>query len=221
MPTFCEPWPGNRNASFPIRAILNAGRAGCQAGRYDREIATKLRLKVTAGPAVGSEIAVEDELEIGREAPGEGKLDGDMELSRRHARIARKGEEAWEIEDVGSRNGTFVNGSRIEKPELLAAGDAIEMGGTKLVVQVTAPTMPPGEPAPEPAPSPPSPTAVGDVVTDEPAEPEPEPEPAPPPVSLPVDIDVAAGEASIALADGSDRVKLVFEDGAWRLRPEV
>ena len=188
---------------------------------YDRSIASKLRLKVTAGPAVGNEIAVEEELEIGREAPGDGKLDGDMELSRRHARIVRKGEEAWEIEDVGSRNGTFVNGSRIEKPELLAAGDAIEMGGTRLVVQVSAPVTPsaPQSIPEEPAAEEPSPTAVGDVVADEP--PTLPSETTLPAISLRVDIDVAAGEASIALADGSDRVKLVFENGAWRLRPEA
>jgi hypothetical protein len=40
-------------------------------------------------------------------------------------------------------------------------------------------------------------------------------------VSLRLDIDVATGEASISLADGSDPVKLVFEDGAWRLRPDA
>jgi pSer/pThr/pTyr-binding forkhead associated (FHA) protein len=189
----------------------------------------KLRLKITGGLAVGKEIVVEDELVIGREAPGDGKLADDPELSRQHARIGRKGEETWEIEDLGSRNGTFVNASKIEKPELLAAGDAIEMGGTKLVVQVSAPVTP--EPQPTPPPPSQSPTAVGEVVADqdappqvEPApepEPEPEPVPPPPPVSLKVDIDVAAGEASISLADAADRVRLVFEDGAWRLRPEA
>lgn len=152
--------------------------------------------------------------------PGEGKLEDDIELSRKHARIARRTEGEWEIEDLGSRNGTFVNGSRVEQPVLLAAGDAIEVGTTKLVVQVSAPTMPSEvatapEPAPEPEPeaeaeaTAPSPTVAGEVV------------PKPPPVSLTVEIDAATGEAVIALADGSDRVKLVFEDGAWRLRPEA
>ena len=173
-------------------------------------------MKVTAGLAVGKEITVEDELVIGREASGDGKLDEDPELSRRHARIARKGDEAWEIEDLGSRNGTFVNGSQIEHPELLAAGDGIEMGGTKLVVQVRAPVTPSG---PQPMPPEPSQTAVGEVVEDDAAAPQ--SDEAPPPVSLTLHIDVAAGEASIALADGSDEVKLVFEDGAWRLLPEA
>ena len=218
-----------------MRAILNAGRAGCQAGRYDRAIASKLRLKITGGLAVGKEIVVEDELVIGREAPGDGKLDDDPELSRQHARIGRKGEETWEIDDLGSRNGTFVNGSKIEKPELLAAGDQIEMGGTKLVVQVSAPVTPP---EPQPTPPPPS-TVVGDAVAAEAADEAAEaaadetadeaadeaaalqPEATPPAISLAVYIDVAAGEASISLADGSDRVKLVFDDGAWRLRPET
>ena len=89
------------------------------------------------------------------------------------------------------------------------------MGTTKLVVQVSAPTKP-SEVSPAPAPEPPppeapapSPTVAGEVT------------PKPPPVALRLDIDVATGEAFIALADGSDRVKLVFEDGAWRLRPEA
>jgi pSer/pThr/pTyr-binding forkhead associated (FHA) protein len=139
---------------------------------------------------------------IGRDVSGEGKLDDDIELSRRHARIARRTEDEWEIEDVGSRNGTFVNGSRLEQPALLATGDAIDVGTTRLVVQVSAPTMPPERVEP-------SPTVAGDAA------------PKPPPVSLKVDIDVALGEAVISLADGSDGVKLVFEEGAWRLRPDT
>jgi pSer/pThr/pTyr-binding forkhead associated (FHA) protein len=185
--------------------------------RYDRPIASKLRLKVTAGPGVGKELAVDDELEIGRAVEAEGKLDEDIELSRRHARIVRTADESWEIEDLGSRNGTFVNGARLEQRVPLAAGDAIEIGGTKLVVQVSAPTMPSHpdpdpdpEPEQEPEPEKPSPTRVGEATAGE-----------PPPVSLRLDIDVATGEATIALADGSDQVKLAFEDGAWRLRPDA
>ena len=127
------------------------------------QIGSKLRLKITAGNAVGTEVTVDDELLIGREVPGEGKLEDDIELSRRHARIARRAEGEWEIEDLDSRNGTFVNGSRLEQPALLAAGDAIEVGTTKLVVQVSAPTKPsevsPAPPSEAPAPSP---TVAGD-----------------------------------------------------------
>jgi predicted component of type VI protein secretion system len=178
---------------------------------------------------VGRELAVEDELLLGREVGGEGRLEDDIELSRTHARIVRRGEGEWEVEDLGSRNGTFVNGSQIDERVLLAAGDSIEVGATKLVVQVNAPTKPSeaaepepaaepeqvaepeqaAEPAPVAEPAGPSPTVAGEAA------------PKPPPVSLRLDVDVATGEATIALADGSDRVKLVFEDGAWRLRPDA
>jgi len=166
------------------------------------QIGAKLRLKITAGHAVGREVTVDDELLLGREVAGEGRLEEDIELSRTHARIVRRGEGEWDIEDLDSRNGTFVNGSRIEERVLLGAGDAIELGTTKLVVQVSAPTIPSETVEP-------SPTVAGEAT------------PKPPPVSLRLDIDVATGEATIALADGSDRVKLVFEDGAWRLRPDA
>ena len=220
MPTFCDPWPGNRNASFPIARFSTGCGRGVKQVVTIGQIGSKLRLKITAGNAVGREVSVDDELLIGREVPGEGKLEDDIELSRRHARIARRTEGEWEIEDLDSRNGTFVNGSRLEQPALLAAGDAIEVGTTKLVVQVSAPTKPsavgsaPPEPPTSDAPPPEphrlaSPTVAGEVT------------PKPPPVALRLDIDVATGEAFIALADGSDRVKLVFEDGAWRLRPEA
>jgi len=166
----------------------------------------KLRLKVTAGNASGTEIEVEDELLIGRMAEGDGRLGEDIEISRRHAEIKRQEDDAWAIEDLGSTNGTIVNGHRIEKPELLYPGDMIEVGGTKLVVQVTAGAAPasaaeaeaPLAPEPEPAPAP-------ELVP----EPEPEPEPEPP----------AAPQISLQLEiDGLPPVKLVHEDGAWRIQ---
>ena len=43
------------------------------------------------------------------------------------------------IEDLGSTNGTSVNGRAISAPEPLAVGDTIEVGCTTLVVQVTLP----------------------------------------------------------------------------------
>ena len=182
----------------------------------------KLRLKVTTGAAEGKEMTVDDELVLGREAPGEGMIPGDVEISRQHARIVRGSPTEWRIEDLGSRNGTFVNGHRIDGNELLGAGDAIEVGGTRLVVQVSSPATAETEPEPEPAPL--KDTRVGDVP---PAAPDPaplEPEPAPleplPPVSLTVDLDPSAGEATISLGPGSDRIRLVFEDGAWRLRSD-
>jgi DNA-binding winged helix-turn-helix (wHTH) protein len=53
-------------------------------------------------------------------------------VSRRHARILVRGETAT-IEDLGSRNGTYVQGERIEAPRALVNGDTIKVGAAKLV----------------------------------------------------------------------------------------
>ncbi|MGH8573568.1 MAG: FHA domain-containing protein, partial [Gammaproteobacteria bacterium] len=98
------------------------------------------------GPAAGGTIALEgDDLRIGREGQGEGLLGGDLEISRRHARVFQQGEKIM-IEDLGSTNGTTVNGRRISKPMELRHGDTVNVGTTKLELDSPPP------PAPEPAP---------------------------------------------------------------------
>lgn len=53
--------------------------------------------------------------------------------SRHHARIIVKAD-AVTIEDLGSRNGTYVNGERITEPTELKTGDEIRIGGDSLVL---------------------------------------------------------------------------------------
>ncbi len=96
---------------------------------------TYLRLEVISGNAPGSTLVVEDELTIGRHATGAGRLSEDEEISRQHARISHEATGNYAIEDLGSSNGTFVNGLRIQTPRILALGDSIETGATTLVVK--------------------------------------------------------------------------------------
>jgi DNA-binding NtrC family response regulator len=57
----------------------------------------------------------------------------DTELSRRHAQLRKRGD-GWELEDLGSRNGTRVNGTVIRAATVpLAAGSLIELGTHRLV----------------------------------------------------------------------------------------
>ncbi len=160
---------------------------------------TYLRLEVISGNAIGDTIVVDDELVIGRHADGAGRLSEDEEISRQHARISREATGDYAIEDLGSSNGTFVNGLRIQSPRLLALSDSIEVGATTLLVKAIV------EPEPVVVANP---TVVSRVPV--------EPAPAVAPLALALEIDFDAHEARIALGDGGDTVRLVLEDGVWR-----
>lgn len=94
------------------------------------------RLRVKSGPLAGQTIDVESEVVIGREDT-DLTLD-DQDVSRRHA-VVRPSEGRLQVEDLGSTNGTFVDGNRIEKPTLLGGGAEIQLGGTVIVVEGVLP----------------------------------------------------------------------------------
>ena len=52
-------------------------------------------------------------------------------VSARHAALTYRGR-AWYVEDLGSTNGVFVNGTRIEGPTPVAWGDELQVGGVRL-----------------------------------------------------------------------------------------
>src|SRR4051812_20064403 len=113
-----------------------------------------IRLRITGGPAAGQTVEAAGEIVFGRAQPGQGALGGDPDVSRRHARIA-PGAGGWVVDDLGSTNGTFVGSERVAGTRLLAAGDQITMGGSRLevvAVESEATTEPPRTvPLPPPA----------------------------------------------------------------------
>jgi predicted component of type VI protein secretion system len=56
------------------------------------------------------------------------------DVSRKHARLIREGDQL-RIEDLGSSNGTHLNGQRIERDAIVQAGDSIQVGPVVFVVQ--------------------------------------------------------------------------------------
>jgi pSer/pThr/pTyr-binding forkhead associated (FHA) protein len=88
-------------------------------------------LIVKDGPLAGRRFEVTGDLVIGRDAPG--VTIEDAEVSARHA-VARDMSGAIEIEDLGSLNGTWVNGSRIERATQLSNGDVVKVGRTSIEV---------------------------------------------------------------------------------------
>jgi class 3 adenylate cyclase len=87
---------------------------------------------MTEGPLAGRRIAVEAQLLIGREAAD--VTIEDPLVSRRHA-LVRPAGRGVEIEDLGSLNGTWVNGERVVGTTQLAAGDVVHIGGAVLTVE--------------------------------------------------------------------------------------
>jgi DNA-binding NtrC family response regulator len=85
---------------------------------------------------------------LGREAPGIGRIEDGL-MSKRHASVSFGGG-VHLVEDLGSRNGTFVNGARIESPTVLSPNHVIAMGDSLFVVdQEPAPHLLPANDAEE------------------------------------------------------------------------
>jgi hypothetical protein len=80
----------------------------------------------------GETFALGEEETIGR-APGCGIRLDDTYVSQVHARLYRRDRHLF-VEDLGSTNGTFVNGTRIGGPVRLRRGDRLQVGGTVLEV---------------------------------------------------------------------------------------
>jgi pSer/pThr/pTyr-binding forkhead associated (FHA) protein len=70
-------------------------------------------------------------LTVGRSASNDIRLDGDEFASAHHARIEPRGDGVW-VEDVGSTNGTYINGTRVARAQKLAPGDVVRIGETDL-----------------------------------------------------------------------------------------
>ena len=62
------------------------------------------------------------------------RLDRDEFASATHARIEPRPDGAW-VDDLGSTNGTFVNGTKLKRAQLAKVGDVIRIGATELQVQ--------------------------------------------------------------------------------------
>jgi pSer/pThr/pTyr-binding forkhead associated (FHA) protein len=95
---------------------------------------TGLTLEVVEGPDAGKVVEVEGPVVIGRE--GADLLVQDTLVSRRHVRISPT-PGGLTVEDLGSTNGTFLNGNELHAPAPASPGDQITVGTT--VVEVRSP----------------------------------------------------------------------------------
>ena len=68
---------------------------------------------------------------LGRSSDNDMELGDDEFASAHHARVEPRRDGVW-VQDVGSTNGTFVNGMKLDSPRKLAPGDVIRVGETDL-----------------------------------------------------------------------------------------
>lgn len=92
-------------------------------------------LVVTGGPGEGERHVVEqDEASLGRDAQNDLVIP-DAQISRRHALLRRRGD-LWEVEDLDSTNGTFVNDVPVSGVTALGPGDTLRVGQTTMRLEV-------------------------------------------------------------------------------------
>jgi pSer/pThr/pTyr-binding forkhead associated (FHA) protein len=92
-------------------------------------------LLATTGPSKGRTFAIPTNgATIGR-LPENTVYIPDERLSREHARIEFR-DASFILSDLGSRNGTALNGSLVSTPQTLTTGDTIELGSNTLVVNI-------------------------------------------------------------------------------------
>lgn len=112
---------------------------------------------VQEGPLAGRRVDVSAEVLIGRDRAT--LTVPDPEVSRRHA-VLRPTGDGLAIEDLGSLNGTWVNGRRVTEVTALAAGDTVRLGSTVFAVELAKPPVPMAPSAGDRAAPPPVPASA-------------------------------------------------------------
>ncbi len=69
---------------------------------------------------------------VGKASTNSVSLEHDSTVSRLHAVLENHGF-AWSVRDVGSRNGTYLNGEKISAERVLRSGDELRVGGSRLI----------------------------------------------------------------------------------------
>lgn len=129
--------PGAPQGAAPTASDLGDTRFFRKSGSDAPPRQTILLLKVVEGPEVGRVIRVTAPTELGRSHDVHIRMN-DYSVSRRHAAFDYD-PKGWVVEDLGSTNGTEVNGERVTRCRLYT-GDRLRVGNTLLEVRVESDT---------------------------------------------------------------------------------
>lgn len=111
-PAVARPSDPSRRSRKPPREIVVHAPSGTPAVRPLGKRA------ITLGRASGMDIVIDD-----------------VYASDEHAQLMPDGEGGWNVRDLGSTNGTFLNGAKLTRPVPLASGDQLRLGKTRVEVR--------------------------------------------------------------------------------------
>ncbi len=119
-----------RSAPAQESQIISPGEAAAAGLRPQPRSAPRLIVVKSAARPLGETFpVVAGPIAVGRGGQNDVPLDGDEFASADHARFEARRDGLW-VEDVGSTNGTFVNGARVTTPRRLGKGDIVRVGQT-------------------------------------------------------------------------------------------
>lgn len=93
------------------------------------------RFAITAGPQQGASVPVEPVINLGRAADSTLLLDDDY-ASARHAQLVQKDATTWQLTDLQSTNGTYLNGKPVTEPVNVTVGDVVRIGKTLMRLEI-------------------------------------------------------------------------------------
>jgi hypothetical protein len=123
----------SRDLRLPQESFILApsGQAGVQAARRG-PYTGRLVVVRSADLDEGQDFELDSaQLTVGRGRQNDITIGSDEYASARHARFEPRQDGVW-VQDLGSTNGTFLNGARLEHPRRLSAGDVVRIGETDL-----------------------------------------------------------------------------------------
>jgi hypothetical protein len=132
-------WMIVRSATRDVRSapqesiVLSAADAASLRAEHGLTRTPSAHLSVVASPSLpeGRRLTLTEPATVGR-GPGSAiRLDEDEYVSSRHALITPADNGVW-VEDLGSTNGTYVNGAAVTTSRLLQPGDVVRIGDTQL-----------------------------------------------------------------------------------------
>jgi FHA domain len=122
----------SRDLRLPQESFVLAPSAG---GRHaPRPNLHSGRLVVVSSPDLseGEDFELNSaQLTIGRGNQNDIAISTDEYASARHARFEPRQDGVW-VQDLGSTNGTYLNGTRLDRPRRLSRGDIVRVGETDL-----------------------------------------------------------------------------------------